>query len=110
MEQTKKDFPYFPVLDELRELNVGYGIVAKSVWGERLMTVIVDLPAGIEVPNHHHPHEQMGYIISGEIEFNIGEEIKICRAGDIYFVPSNVIHAVKVMADGPVRLMESNNP
>lgn len=110
MEQIKRDFPYYPDLDAIPELRRGEGLVGKVIWGEKLQIAMVDLAADIEVPDHHHPEEQMGYVISGELEFVIDREKKLCRAGDIYFIPCDIVHSVKVTAEGPARIMDIYSP
>jgi quercetin dioxygenase-like cupin family protein len=110
MEQTKRKFPYYPDLDAIPEKSRGEGLTGKAIYGENLMVVIVDLAADIEIPDHNHPHEQMGYVISGELEFNIDGQKKLCRVSDIYFIPSNIKHSVKVTSDGPARIIDIYSP
>lgn len=44
---------------------------------------------------HAHPHEQIGYIVSGSLIYKEeGAEDKVLRTGDCYHVPSNVMHGV----------------
>lgn len=54
---------------------------------------------GIGSP-HSHPHSQVTYVESGVFEMTIGDETKIIRKGDGYFVPSNVVHGVKCLEAG----------
>ena len=110
MEQRKQTFPYFPDLDVIPELRRGEGLVGKVIWGEKLQIAMGELAADIEVPDHHHPEEQMGYVISGELEFVIDGEKKLCRPGDIYFIPGDIVHSVKVTADGPSMIMDIYSP
>ncbi len=39
-----------------------------------------------------HENEQVTIILSGGIEFHLGEDIVVLRAGDSIFIPPNVIH------------------
>ncbi|GAK50276.1 possible pectin degradation protein [Candidatus Moduliflexus flocculans] len=86
------------------------GISMKAVYGEQLMLMVVDLEAGAVLPAHHHHHEQMGMVLEGELHFTIGEETKICSAGDTYLIPSNVIHSVTVSKAGPAKVLDVFNP
>jgi len=86
------------------------GAMLKTVYGEKIMLSFVDLEPGVTVPKHSHPHEQMGYIISGELAFDIGGEKKICRTGDAYLIPSGVSHSVKVSDDGPAKVLDIFSP
>jgi quercetin dioxygenase-like cupin family protein len=49
-------------------------------------------PAGTVSPSHRHPEEQMGIVIKGAIKVSIGRKKAILKAGDAYFIPSNVEH------------------
>jgi quercetin dioxygenase-like cupin family protein len=51
------------------------------------------------VPLHTHPHEQTGYVASGRVVFQIGDEKRELKAGDGYSVPGGVEHGVVGMED-----------
>ena len=40
------------------------------------MLSFLDMAEGSEVPEHSHPHEQAGLVLSGELQFRIGSEEK----------------------------------
>ena len=101
---------YFFDLEHVQQKILVEGVRMKAVSGERMMMSFVDLEPGAVVPEHHHPHEQMGYVISGILEFQIGDEKKICRAGDSYIMPSDVPHRVTVSDDGPARVLDIFSP
>lgn len=54
------------------------------------------------IPNHNHPQEQTGYMISGEMTFTIDGEVHKVQAGDSWSIPGNVYHSVKVHKDSVV--------
>ena len=54
------------------------------------------------VPNHKHPHEQTGYVISGRMTFTIDGKDHIAEAGDSWNIPGNVEHGVKIHEDSVV--------
>jgi len=62
------------------------------VWGERTLVSEVTLDRGGIVPLHSHPHEQTGYVVSGAIEFTLGEKAVMVRAGEGYVIPGNLPH------------------
>lgn len=51
------------------------------------------------VPIHTHPHEQIGYVASGTIEFEIDGEKTILNAGDGYCIAGGVPHGVVTVED-----------
>ncbi len=51
------------------------------------------------VPRHQHDSEQFSYCISGALQFKIGGEEMILRAGELVEIPSNVPHGAVVIED-----------
>ncbi len=64
---------------------------------ERLMLIEVALEKGVVVPSHSHPHEQVGYLISGRVLFELGDERRELAAGDSWLVPPNDPHQVTAL-------------
>ncbi|HID86903.1 MAG TPA: cupin domain-containing protein [Anaerolineae bacterium] len=64
-------------------------------YGERVMIVQVTLEEGAVVPAHNHPHEQVGYVVEGELEMTIAGETHRLQAGDSYLAPANVEHSAR---------------
>lgn len=49
--------------------------------------------AGVGLPAHSHPHEQVGYCVSGEVVITIGGREAHCEPGDSWAVPGGVEHS-----------------
>ncbi len=62
--------------------------------GDHTTLVEVFIDKGAVVPAHSHPHEQIGYVVSGRALFEVGEDSKELAAGDSYLIPGGVIHKV----------------
>jgi quercetin dioxygenase-like cupin family protein len=81
-------------------------------YGGALMAVEFRFPAGVHAPIHSHPHEQIGYLVSGELELlmeQAGEmTTTLLRAGASYYVPPNVRHGVVTRA--PCVLLDCFTP
>jgi len=74
------------------------GVVRRTLSeGERMMLVEVTLAQGVVVPLHTHPHEQIGYLASGRLLWELGDERLELSAGDSWLVPSNVPHQVTAL-------------
>jgi quercetin dioxygenase-like cupin family protein len=69
------------------------------VHGERTLLAEFHLDKGAVVPTHSHPHEQTGYVVSGRMEFTIGDEHFDAVAGTSWCIPSDVPHGVTVLED-----------
>ena len=49
--------------------------------------------AGVSLPEHSHPHEQITHILDGVFEMTIGGETHRLEAGMVATIPSNTRHA-----------------
>ena len=64
------------------------------------MTVELKFPAGAVGAKHSHPHEQIGYIVSGSLVYQEeGQPDKELHTGDTYYVSPNVVHGVQILED-----------
>lgn len=85
------------------------GVNARTFWGDNLLLAVVDLEANAIIPPHSHPHEQGGLVIEGELEFTIGDEIRLAKTGDLYIIPGGVEHGVRVGIQ-PARVLDIFSP
>lgn len=87
--------PVWSRLDSLPERDMLKGVHLRILPGEKLMFNIVRLEPHAAVPTHQHPHEQLSYIVDGEMELWINEERRIVRRGDLAVIPSDVPHGAQ---------------
>jgi len=74
------------------------GVVRRTLTeGERMMLIEVTLDEGAVVPLHTHPHEQIGYLASGRLLWELGDERRELSAGDSWLVSPNVPHQVTAL-------------
>ena len=66
-------------------------------WGERLMVVQVTLEEGTVVPAHRHPHEQITYVVEGELSMEAEGRTYVLRAGDSLLFPGNSEHGATAL-------------
>ncbi len=85
------------------------GVRARTFWGEKMLMAVVDLDAHSVVPNHNHPHEQAGMVLSGELDFYIDGNHRLLHQGDVYIIPSGVDHKVCVGAH-PAQVLDIFSP
>lgn len=83
----------------------GYSEVLKGVrlktlvHGERTHLTEVRFRKGAVVPEHQHPHEQTGYLISGSLRFFSGENEKIALPGDSWNLPGGFPHGAEALEE-----------
>jgi quercetin dioxygenase-like cupin family protein len=85
------------------------GVDLVSIAGQELMVCVVTFEAGGVVPDHSHPHEQMGILLSGRLEFTIGGHTRLLNPGDKWRIPGGVVHKV-VALDGPAVALDCFHP
>ena len=68
------------------------------IQGDTNQSVFFIVSAGTYLPEHSHA-AQWGVVLEGEFEIIIGNEKKVYKKGDSYFVPENVLHAGNYLTD-----------
>jgi quercetin dioxygenase-like cupin family protein len=69
------------------------GVTMRPLFGEGAMLNLLEFEPGARVPPHDHPHEQLGYVIEGELVLTIdGVEHRLVP-GTAYAIPGGVEHA-----------------
>lgn len=85
------------------------GVGLRVTAGRGLMLSVVTFEPGGVVPEHAHPHEQMGYLVSGRLEFTVGGHTRTLNPGDLWRIPGGVPHRV-VAVDGPAVALDVFHP
>jgi quercetin dioxygenase-like cupin family protein len=86
--------------DEVEWEDVNPGVRRKLLaYDKDLMTLIVEFKKDSIGYIHKHFHTQISYIISGSFEVTINGEKKIQKAGDAYYLQSNIEHGVVALED-----------
>ena len=67
--------------------------------GEELLLEEYVYALGAEAPHHTHDIEQIGCIVSGQLEMTFADEKYVLGPGDCYLVPKGLEHDVKALTD-----------
>lgn len=74
--------------------------------GEKSMVTKMNYVKGNFADTHQHPHEQCGYVVSGEYRLKVelaDDPIDvILHAGDSYAIPGGIPHSFEVLEGGEV--------
>lgn len=65
---------------------------------DHLMMVVIDFndgPANQPDPPHAHPHEQVTYVVEGEVRFFLDGQPAHLRPGDMVTIPASVPHCLQ---------------
>lgn len=80
---------------EAKSINVLPGLVRRTLAQSRSMMLCeFTFDAHVEIPIHTHPHEQVGYLVKGQVEMTIEGKKYTLKKGDSYCAPSNIPHGV----------------
>ena len=90
--------------------TVREGVQQKAFSGEHATVALHRLMPGHEPKPHSHPHEQIAYIISGEIDFFIEDTVHRLTPGGMLVVPPNARHWGVVVGDEPVLNLDVFTP
>ncbi len=80
------------------------GVEIRTTAGKGLMLSVVHLEPRSVVPEHAHPHEQMGMMISGQLEFTVGGITRVLGPGAIWRIPGGIPHSVRALDEPAVAL------
>jgi quercetin dioxygenase-like cupin family protein len=69
-------------------------------YDEHVMMVKVDFETGAIGKLHHHYHSQVSHVHSGSFEVEVAGAKKVLNAGDVFIIPTNVIHGVVCLEAG----------
>jgi quercetin dioxygenase-like cupin family protein len=73
-----------------------------SAPGREVVQVRVELDPGVKFPRHSHPGEEIIYVLSGSLEYQVGDRAPVTlKAGDVLFIPAGAIHTAKNVGRGP---------
>ncbi len=74
-------------------------ISRKVISGSKAMIAQVFLKKDAVVPEHHHESEQITYILTGALKFQLEGREVIVRKGEVLRIPSNVPHRAVALED-----------
>lgn len=81
-------------------INQATGIFRKTLtFGENSLLSEFKMEKGHQLPLHQHPHEQVGYLVSGHIILHIAAESYDVFPGDSWAILGNTPHSADILAD-----------
>lgn len=90
--QFEQEIPWEDLKNGIQRQLYGYD--------DKIMLVKAKFDKGAVGVLHEHHHSQVTYVESGVFEMTIGDEKKIIRKGDGYYVPPHVLHGCVCLEPG----------
>src|SRR6188472_2420343 len=82
-------------VEELPGVGLGAGLTSKIVQAtDNMMLSFVRYEPHAEAPLHSHVEEQVFVLLEGELEMELGGEVRRMEPGDVAVIPSFVPHRV----------------
>ena len=80
------------------------GVEIRTTAGSNMLLSVVRFEPDAIVLDHSHPHEQMGFLVEGRLEFTVGGITRVLGPGDIWRIPGGVLHRVRALDQPAVAL------
>jgi len=88
--------------DAIPAQDLAPGVRRRFITTSRMTVAHFNLQRGAVVPRHSHDHEQLSYVVSGALKFNVAGEDVTVRAGELIQIPSWAEHGVDALEDSYV--------
>ena len=76
------------------------GVLSRGLaFSDKVMMFETHIKAGTERPLHAHPHDQIGYVVKGEMELIVNGTPYVCKVGDSFSIPGGVQHSIRALKD-----------
>lgn len=86
------DLEHFVSLRSFPPYELLKGATARGLHGRDLTLTVTELAPGLEIEEHHHAPEQLGFVLRGSMKMKIAGETRDLAPGDAYWVPADTAH------------------
>ncbi len=94
---------------DLKAKKMFEGMTLRAVAGSQTMITVVEFQPHAVLPRHGHPHEQISYVLAGELEFELDGKTTILKQGEGAVIPPNAEHGAKVL-ERPTKVLDAWYP
>ena len=89
-------------LEHIPPIQVFSGVRVRRVQGDLVTLAVVELDPHAVVPEHRHPSEQHGMVITGQIDFRVGAERRTLGPGGTWRIRADTPHEAHAGPEGAV--------
>jgi quercetin dioxygenase-like cupin family protein len=89
----------FHKITDINEKELVPGFHGRLIHTDGLTVAHFRVEQGSRLPEHHHIHEQITNILSGELEMTVGGVTHRCIAGTVITIPPNIPHSAVAVTD-----------
>jgi len=88
----------FVKVSDIPVKHPGPGWDSRYFHSEHVTFADTEIAAGADVHPHQHEQVEIFYVIDGELEVRIGDEVARVRGGEVAIVPSQVTHSARALS------------
>lgn len=100
---------FFPFPQDFKEKQFKPGAMNHFFWGDTVLMSRVTLEPNRDFGLAIHPYEQVSLLLEGEMELEVGDEVRRLQKGDGVVIPPNTKHRGRTFAT-PAILLECFGP
>lgn len=97
--KKEKDICNMQHIKDIPSKQLSAGINGHYAHGDSMTLGYVEIIAGSILAEHRHVHEQITYIIEGQLDMVIGGKACSLTAGMYHVIPSNTLHSAIAKTD-----------
>lgn len=86
-------------LSDIAPREIAPGYQSRLIHSERMTHSYVDIRAGMPLPRHSHPHEQVLNMLEGRFELVVDGVPYVLEPGDVFVIPPDVPHSGHGLTD-----------
>jgi quercetin dioxygenase-like cupin family protein len=90
--------------------HVTYKVPSERTSGAYALFEVATQPGGGPPPHVQHREDEAFYVLEGEFEFSIGEDVLRAGTGSLIYVPKGTLHAHKNVGEGVGRILLTQTP
>src|ERR1700737_2571790 len=90
----------YRAVSELKPARIWDGVLARALHGDRATVGFVEIDPDVQVPEHRHDNEQIGFVLRGSVTMVIAGQSRELRVGETYTIAGQVPHSAKAGAQG----------
>ena len=100
---------FFSFPQDFKEKQFKPGAMNHFFWGDTVLISRVTLEPNRDFGLAIHPYEQVSLLLEGEIELEVGDEVRRLQKGDGVVIPPNTTHRARTFST-PAILLECFGP
>ena len=92
----------FYSLNSIAPQDVCAGYRARIYHGDEITFAVLEVEPNAQLPSHHHPNEQVGLLVRGELTLTVDGERRTLHPGEGWVIQVEAVHHAVAGAKGAI--------